>query len=621
MAYKADGALDFTEVDADANPFTLTGLDPETEYTVKVKPVCEVEKWSDEITFTTDVACPTPSNIAVTTTPFTAEVSWLGDGEDYDIKWCPYSYTPSTNALWLQYDNGIVQTNVGNSTIYTWNWGVMYPSTTFEGNTYLNKVAFYETSYYLADAPITISIYSGGDTAPGTLLYTQETTCLGTVGIHEVALPESVSFDPEENLWIILTTTTIDRPMAMCNVDEANGRWVYSGGNWIDIGSSLASVSTYSFMVRGFIDNTSLTYDWTTETGINTPYTITGLTPETDYLVRIKSNCGGDGESDWSAYLTFTTPSNCAAPFDLEAEPLDESATLSWTGYQDKFNVRYRTAGYYEPVWEDDFENSLNEWTIIEGENAEPVGTNAVWYTIDPTGGLSVTAHSGNYCASSWSWNTNTYYANNWLITPQLELQGVAKYYVRTNAGYPDKYEVLLSTTTTDTISFNVTLKAMEPAPAVNEWTEVIIDLKDYEGQTGYIAFHHLDYDMNYLLIDDFGIYQAIDAGAWTTLNNQNSPVAITTETGTAYEWQAQGVYAGCDGGVTAWSEMASFTTYDKVYDDTTWGDGGATTLDDNVLLIHDVIIPDGVIAYANSITLEAGAHLIIEDGGQLYTN
>ncbi len=40
-------------IQAPTNPFTLTNLTPGTEYTVKVTPWCEMEKWSDERTFTT----------------------------------------------------------------------------------------------------------------------------------------------------------------------------------------------------------------------------------------------------------------------------------------------------------------------------------------------------------------------------------------------------------------------------------------------------------------------------------------------------------------------------------------------------------------------------------------
>ena len=547
--------------DADSNPFMLEGLEPETYYYVKVRSVTS-EGESDwpclGVDFTTLEACAAPAELNVTLTPISATVDWTDFEGAYDIEWAVVEeYEPSADALWLQYDNETVVTNVGNSTVYEWTWGVMYPDSLLNGNSYLNKVAFYESSYYLADAPITINIYGGGSNAPETLLYTQGAKCLGTVGVHEVVLTSPVAIDPSQNLWITLTTTTIDRPMAMCAVNEANGRWVNNGG-WMDIGTALASVSTYSFMIRGFIDSKAPTYDWHSETEITPPYTIEGLESETDYIVRVKASCG----TDW-AYTNFTTPSPCGTPFDLEAtEITDNSVTLNWTSYQDSYNVQYRTAASYTPIWEEDFENGIpSTWTIAHGEDATaPSG--GYWYTINPINGLEFAAYSGTYVASSWSWNNSAYQADNWLITPQLDLQGVLKYYVRTNTGYPDSYEVLLSTTTADTASFTITLQEMAPAPAVAQWTEVIIDLRAYEGQQGYIAIHHVDYDMNYLCIDDFGLYEYEEPGEWITATSTEATFAINgLDCETDYEWQVQGVKTVCDGGLTEWSEIAEFTT------------------------------------------------------------
>ena len=55
VAYKVEGAIEFTETDADSNPFTLTNLTPETTYTAKVRAVNsdgEKSEWSDCVSFT-----------------------------------------------------------------------------------------------------------------------------------------------------------------------------------------------------------------------------------------------------------------------------------------------------------------------------------------------------------------------------------------------------------------------------------------------------------------------------------------------------------------------------------------------------------------------------------------
>lgn len=44
------------------------------------------------------------------------------------------------------------------------------------------------------------------------------------------------------------------------------------------------------------------------ETVVNTqPYLMEGLTPQTDHTLRVKANCSGDSESDWSTPIIFTT--------------------------------------------------------------------------------------------------------------------------------------------------------------------------------------------------------------------------------------------------------------------------------------------------------------------------
>ena len=258
--------------------------------------------------------------------------------------------------------------------------------------------------------------------------------------------------------------------------------------------------------------------------------------------------------------FSFEVPAACPTPTNLTVTNLGPfSATLNWTSEASNFNVRYRTAVGYTPVWEDDFENGLDQWTILHGDEATaPSG--GYWYLIDPSSGLSFDAHSGTHVASSWSWNNSAYNADNYLVTPQINLQGAVKFYVRTNQGWPDQYEVLLSTTGNTIEDFTVTLQAMATAPANGEWNEVVIPLTGYSGQ-GYIAIHHQDYDANYLCIDDFGIYEIIPAGSWIDATANTTTLALTgLSDETDYEWQVQAVCGGQDGS-SEWSSIATFQT------------------------------------------------------------
>ena len=549
-------------IPADSNPFTVTGLDPETEYFVQVRATgsAGTSMWPCVGTsFTTLEGCTAPA-LTVTPYPFSAYVDWTDWEGSYDLDWC-LAPASKDGGIWMQYENGTVTANIGSSSSVEQTWGVMYPIAMLQGNKSLTKVAFYvNATYHTSD--FTVNIYQGDDPISGTLLGTQTVTPATTSGMMEVELTSPITINPLQNLWITLTTTgTYVKTGA--NVSDPNAQWVLSNGEWVSVASLNSALAAYGWMIRGYVEGYNpLDFDWTSETGVTPPYTIDGLDAQTQYVVRVKATCG----DAWTWYY-FTTPSACDAPVNLETTDITyNSATLNWLGYQDGYGIRYREASKYEAIWEEDFESDLSEWTVIAGINAEVPGT-AAWYTYDPTGGLEFEAHSGSYCASSWSWTNNTeYQANNWLITPQLDLQGVLKYYVRTNQGYPDKYEVLLSTTTADTTSFTISLVDYALAPATGAWEEVIVDLSAYEGQQGYIAIRHLDYDANYLLIDDFGIYNAIDASDWMEEDARDNTLEITDLTpGTDYEWQVRGENDDCTGGeedgYTDWSEIATFTT------------------------------------------------------------
>ena len=62
------------------------------------------------------------------------------------------------------------------------------------------------------------------------------------------------------------------------------------------------------------------------------PYTLTGLSPVSDYTVKVRANCGGsDGVSEWTANASFSTTVSCPAPADLTLDAYTTTtATLSW---------------------------------------------------------------------------------------------------------------------------------------------------------------------------------------------------------------------------------------------------------------------------------------------------
>ena len=150
---------------------------------------------------------------------------------------------------WLSYDDGTYATSIGNSTAYDWTWATMYPASMLGSNNTLTKVAIYNTSYNVED--ITIDIYQGGSSAPGTLI--ASTTVTPTEGLQEVTLSSPVAIDPSQNLWIALSEygTYV---MTSCNSTVANNQWVENDG-WYHIGDLASSLAGYGWMIRAYVEN------------------------------------------------------------------------------------------------------------------------------------------------------------------------------------------------------------------------------------------------------------------------------------------------------------------------------------------------------------------------------
>lgn len=313
VAYKAAGDPDFTEILADTNPFTLTGLYPETPYTVKVRPVIgEVVMWSSSVTFTTEPLRLPPTNLAVSDiTSTSALVSWEGSANSYDVRYGLIPESGDDSSVWLKYDDDdVANISVQGFSLPETTWGVMYPGAMVTGNK-LTKIAFYET--YLNTEPFTVNIYSGGDKAPGTLLHTETVEPITSNGsnlfvLHEITLTPAVSIAAGENLWITLTEKG-QYPVAcyQSTTVPPNNQWLLFADKWYMVGD-LISGFAYGWMIRGFIETENLdAVEWSAiENCTELSYSLTGLTASKDYVVQVRGNYGLDDYSNWET-TTFST--------------------------------------------------------------------------------------------------------------------------------------------------------------------------------------------------------------------------------------------------------------------------------------------------------------------------
>ena len=273
--------------------------------------------------------------------------------------------------------------------------------------------------------------------------------------------------------------------------------------------------------------------NWTTVTiPSGTSYDLTGLDMLTNYQVEVQVG------STWKGTGFSTTTTN-PIPSEVDADPDAVGATISWWGKGSGYEVWYKSEPYDGPQYFfDDFEDDSkwSKWTVVEGSNSNspyPWERQTV-----PTDQLKFTDHSGTKSVGSFSWHSkNGYQSDCYLITPKVLIGNKVKFWVRCNPGYPDEFEVVLSTSGNSIADFTGEnsatrhiLRALAPAPAADEWRRISLDVPDdFVDKQGYIAIHHNHYDGNYLFIDDFGIFEPDipGSGVWTKLETTADHIEI----------------------------------------------------------------------------------------------
>ena len=568
-----------TTWNASSTTYQIVGLSEDTHYSVRVNPVCDVEKWSDPITFTTPELCPKPTNVAVSDiTPMSANVSWNGTASSYNlaVQEPVFFYGFEDAEPWVE-DNFAPCTTYDGDGLHTYQITDWTP---------LGEYQFYGSMMTLQSGVTDFASAHGGELfggfvagiPAGDVEHNDDYFILPAITIEDGFVFEFWASSLLDN-WGLEhmrvgvyggngTITDYLAGSATEYVEVPNGWTKYSynlsrfAGQSIQLAINSLCPDAYILGIDDiFVGYNTPTAQAVVYNNVTSPYTLE-LDPETTYQVLVQSACGGDnGNSAW-VYEIFTTPSNCEVPSALNVTNLmPTTATLNWTGYQDGYDIRYREAGGYSAIWEEGFENGLDNWTIYtQGEAPDANG----WTVFNASNLDNVTNHGGSYVASAWSWSGDAYDADNWLVTPQIDLQGTLKFWETTAGSWPDSYEVLLSTGGNSISDFTTTLREMQQA--TGEWSEVSIDLSSYAGQQGYIAIHHVSNDANYLFIDDFGLYETTNPGPWIPATTGDLFVDIDElHPETAYEWQVRGENRSCtngeEEGYTAWSEMGTFTT------------------------------------------------------------
>ncbi len=152
---------------------------------------------------------------------------------------------------WLYYDDGIFKRTLGGEEPRIF-WAIRFEAddlVDYVGMT-LRKVSIYDAGA----GTYQLWIYVGGDTAPRTLVRSQNMSLTNTQAWHVETVSPAYEIPPDEPLWIVVGQQGLARPAAACqDTGRANGRWVsLDGETWTDMHSFNMH---YTWMLRAFVTN------------------------------------------------------------------------------------------------------------------------------------------------------------------------------------------------------------------------------------------------------------------------------------------------------------------------------------------------------------------------------
>ena len=357
--------------------YVLSGLNSETTYYVHVRAKCtvsDVSEWSKSVAFTTTIACPVPTGLAATPDNFSATLNWSGSSDSYNISYRTAAYndglieafnSSTIPAGWTRYEGLFDYNNTGNLNPSNYGWA-----------TNSNALGQYNMKLNIYGSNCKNWLISPEFTPRQDLSFDLALTKYNTSNpIQDNSLQADDRFIVliyDNDTWHILREWNNSGSQEVYNNIPATGKQVTIPlstyyGKKVKI-AFYGESTLYSDDNAGdndlHIDNVVCGIpheagEWQTAAANGSPFTITGLSPGTLYEAKIQGNYGEEGLSQESPVITFTTLDANPVPTDVTVSNITPTAaTLSWTGYGDRYNVRYKAT------------NSDGDWeTAITNDN------------------------------------------------------------------------------------------------------------------------------------------------------------------------------------------------------------------------------------------------------------
>ncbi|HOM35519.1 MAG TPA: fibronectin type III domain-containing protein [Bacteroidales bacterium] len=283
------------------------------------------------------------------------------------------------------------------------------------------------------------------------------------------------------------------------------------------------------------------------------PYTITGLSPETQYSVYVRTVCGAE-TSTWTGPTNFTTYPSCVAPININATaPSGTSITISWTevGTASQWDLIYGTPGF----------NPNNEGTLISGVSSTTYTITGLAPLTDYTVYLRSDCGMSNYSSWSTALNFNTGCSSAFVL-PVSESFETGLGIFKNAAGNNVLWE------TTNTVASMGTFSAKNPYGATNTnilVTQCPVDLSTAVNpvlQFSNMALTENNYDHCYVEYSTNGsTWTILPVSAYLGTGNYTTPLYNSPE-GPAFTESAYAGWASATPSNTLWkSEKFSLSS------------------------------------------------------------
>ena len=673
----------WTEYPAEESPYTFENLEPGTTYFVQVQSNCEGEQpyVSSMISFTTVASCVAPTEVEVTdVAAHTATMVWIGDNDSYLVNLgvnepiilesadfaeeIPSTWTNSSDYPWAIVNGYMQTTNAGvGSSTSSISTTVTFPA---EGTIEFDAECMGEgTSTYWDHCDFYIDgtrvLYHGAELGSGWNHYTYEVTAgehtftwsytkdssVNPTGdyfaVDNVAMKVSNIIWNEEPYAAADTTYTFNELLAehtyYTQVQGVCGDEYSEWSEIISFTTTVACPAPINLAIANVTDSITghtATINWI-ETGLATAWeiclnndennlipandtiiTLTDLAQDADYTVKVRANCGElDGTSAWSNTVTFHTLVTCVAPTNLTVDNIGtESATLMWEGESDSYLVQYVP---YNQIGEDQTSTGVLTTYTYDLSEFEGMGTIVIrHYDVSDLFRLNVddimvTDAQGDTIFSEDFEGT---------VSSQLSIMDRDgdgyNWYLDSSTGVDAQGNPYCNGSNFITsASYDNSVGALEP----DNW--LIISGVELGGQLTFVA-RAQDPEWS---AENFAVFVSPEEGAGEeTVEGDNMLDLWDLTPNTSYAWQVQGI---CGEDVSQWA-TSFFTTMDDVLVFVTdgdwdnvdnWDPAELPTTDKNVRIEANAIIPAGLVAEANKVTIEEGGSITIKDGGQLKQN